>query len=94
MTIFGAFVSAFLTTLMQGGICFWVFKHFASRKVATIAAFWLIFGTAGGRYSHSGKLTYETAPTLAAVVGAGLAIILLWLWLLKGPAAEAADDNI
>lgn len=93
MTIFGAFVSAFLTMLMQGAIGFWFFKHFASRKAAAIAAFWLVFGTAGGRCSHSGKLTYETAPTLAAVVGAGLALIFLWIWLLKEPTVEAADDN-
>lgn len=91
MTIFGALASAFLTMLVQGAACFWVFKHFASRRAASIAAFWLIFGIAGGRYSHSGRLTYETAPTLAAVVGAGLALVLLWLWLLKEP---AADDNI
>jgi hypothetical protein len=94
MTIFGAFASAFLTMLMQGGLWYYVFKHFASRKAAAIAAFWLTFGAAGGRYSHSGRLTHETAPALGAVVGAGLALILLWLWLLKRPAAEAVDHNI
>jgi hypothetical protein len=94
MTIFGAFASAFLTMLAQGGICYYVFKHFASRKAAALAAFWLTFGTAGGRYSHAGPLTSETAPALGAVVGAGLALVLLWLWLLKRQAADAIDDNI
>jgi hypothetical protein len=94
MTLFGAFASALLTTLLTGGVAYYLFKQFSSLKAAGIAAFWLTFGTAGGRYSYSGPLTQDTVAALAALAGAALALILLWRWLLKRPAGEATNDDI
>lgn len=92
MAILADFAAVLVATLLTGGITYWIFKHFASTKVAAVAAFWLSLGRAGERYSFSGPLNAETAPALGALAGAVLALFLLWRWLLKRPTGAATRD--
>ncbi|GAA4019991.1 hypothetical protein GCM10022280_20210 [Sphingomonas swuensis] len=89
MTILGAFVSALVMTALHGAIANFIFKRFASPRIAAVAAFWLAFGAAGGRYAYAGAPSVEVLIALAAVGGAGLALFLLWYGLLRRPPAVA-----
>ena len=88
-----AFAAALVTTMLAGAIAYFVFKHFASKKAASIGAFWLMVGAAAVRYSYSGPLNDEAALAFSALLGAGLAVFLLWRWLLRKPADSATDRD-
>lgn len=94
MTMLLAFAVALVSTTFAGVIANFIFKHFASNRAASIAAFWLTVGAAGGRYSYSGPLTEEAALAFSAILGAVLAILILWRWLLKRPAGEVSGADI
>jgi hypothetical protein len=94
MTMLLAFVVALLGTMLTGAIAYFIFKHFASDRAASIAAFWLAVGAAGMRYSYSGPLTEDTAIAFSAFFGAALAILILWRWLLKRAADEVGGADI
>lgn len=94
MTMLFAFAVALVSTMLVGIIAYFIFKHFAPKRAASIAAFWLTVGAAGGRYSYSGPLTGEAALAFSAFLGAVLAILILWRWLLKQPAGEVSGADI
>jgi hypothetical protein len=81
MNILLAFSAALLTTLIGGGIAYFLAKHFASKKAARLAAFWLTVGGAANR--HSVRLDEETAIEFSALAGGLVAIFLLWRFLLR-----------
>ena len=88
-----AFAAAFMSTMLAGAIANFIFRHFASNRSASVAAFWLTVGAAGGRYPYSGRLTADAVLALSALSGAALAIIILWRWLLRRPGGEVNGDN-
>jgi hypothetical protein len=94
MTMLLAFAVALLGTMLAGAIAYFIFKHFASNRAASVAAFWLTVGAAGTRYSYSGPLTEDTAIAFSAFFGAALAILILWRWLLKRPAGEVSGADM
>lgn len=93
MPLLLAFAAALVTTMLSGAMAFFVFKHFASKKAAGIGAFWLTVGVAAGRYSYSGPFNDEAALAFSALLGAGLALFLLWGWLLRKRADSATSTE-
>jgi hypothetical protein len=94
MTMLLAFAVALVGTMLSGAIAYFIFKHFASKRTASIAAFWLTVGAAGRSYSFSGPLTEDAAIAFSAFSGAALAILILWRWLLKRPVGEVSGADM
>jgi hypothetical protein len=94
MTMLLTFAAALVSTTLAGVIAYFIFKHFASNRAASIAAFWLTVGAAGRSYSFSGPLTEDAAIAFSAFLGAALAILILWRWLLKRPVGEVSGADM
>ena len=93
MNMLLAFIAALGATFLLGGLARFIFRHFASDKVARIAAFWLAVGEAGARHSYAGPPGEEALIAMSGFAGAALGIFLLWRWLLRRPAGALAGDS-
>ena len=78
-----AFSAAFLATLLVGALSRLVASLFASTPTARVAGFSVAIGFVLARYSFAGSPDIEMAAPIAAATGAVVALVVLWLWLLR-----------
>ena len=88
MSIAIPFVTAFLATLFVGAVA-WLFAKFVtSDRMARLSAFCVAIGFALGRFSFAGKIDSQALPPIAAILGAAVALMILWMWLVKQRGAD------
>jgi uncharacterized membrane protein YjjP (DUF1212 family) len=83
MGILVACAAAFFTTLLVGAFSRVVASLFASARTARVAGFSVAIGFALARHSFAGSPDVGMATPIAAATGAVVALVVLWLWLLR-----------
>lgn len=83
MAFVEAFLNGALSTLLIGVLAKLVAIFFASDHSARIGAFCVALGYTLRRYSYGGPANEEAAVATTAAFGSLLALLVLWLWLLK-----------
>jgi hypothetical protein len=78
-----AFLTAFMATALVGVVAKFGITYLFAHPSARIAAFCLALGFALGRYSYAGPLNQEALYAACAALGSLIALVVLWLWLLK-----------
>lgn len=83
--VLGAFVTGFANTALTGAFAKFLARGFTTGRSVNIAAFCVALGYVAGRFRYSGPLGSEAAIALGGLAGALVALVGLWLWLLRRP---------
>lgn len=92
MTFIGAFLTALLGTAIVGAVAKVVIDLFSVSRPARFGGFCVALGFALGRYAYSGPIDDHLLDIVGAAIGAVIALIGLWYWLIaKGTSAEGGE---
>jgi hypothetical protein len=94
MTFFGAFLSALLGTAMVGAAARFIISLFNVSQPARFGGFCVALGFALARYSYGGPIDGRLLEVASAALGAVIALIGLWYWLMaEGAGVQTGEPK-
>lgn len=88
MTLAFAFLNALVATALAGMVARLVLSFLFAHPSARFGAFCIALGFAVGRYSYAGPVNQEALSAGSAAIGSLIALLGLWLWLVRHSTGE------
>lgn len=92
MPFVGAFLTALMGTALVGAVAKFIISLTSASQPARFGGFCVALGFALARYSYRGPIDGRLLDAVSAAIGAVIALVGLWYWLMtKGATVQSGE---